>query len=410
MILLGILVVACTAGSLIPQGQTYAWYAEKYSERTAALIVATHLDDAFHSWWFILINAFLCINLIACNLVRLPSLIRRTKNYAKPDENPVVSAPYHEDINTAFTKMKMSGVKEMEKNGHRVLFSFKHRIGLWGAWVCHLGVLLLIVGYSLGQMTYKEYAVYGVPGDTLAVPGTSLAVTIDDFRIELREDDTVEQYTADITAFDLSKSSEGKSATISVNHPADLLGYRFYQNSTGWAANITILKNGEYFQSKVVCAGDYLPVQDKPELVIYFNAFYPDYQFIEGYGPSTRSGKVLNPAYLYSVYYMGQMLGMNVLSSEDVLTIDEYTVYFSEPQSYTLIQIKKDSFTWLAFVGALVIIAGLFLAFYIQPQKLWAVEEEDGSWTVKASCKKGDMLFRRQFETEIEGKNKDASY
>ena len=83
----------------------------------------------------------------------------------------------------------------------------------------------------------------------------------------------------------------------------------------------------------------------------------------------TASGVVRNPAYLYTVYYQGQILGMNVLVGDEPLTIDDYVVTFTEPQSYTLIQIKKDSFTWLAFVGGIVTLAGLFLAFYRFPAK-----------------------------------------
>ena len=78
IILLVIMAAACSVGSLVTQNQTYAWYAARYSERTAALIVALHLDDAFHSWYFILISAFLCLNLLLCNVIRLPSLIKRT--------------------------------------------------------------------------------------------------------------------------------------------------------------------------------------------------------------------------------------------------------------------------------------------------------------------------------------------
>lgn len=303
IILLVILAVVCSLGSLITQGQTYSWYASRYSERTAALIIALHLDDAFHSWWFILISSFLCINLVFCNIIRLPSLLKRP-------------------------------------------------IGYWGSWICHVGVLLLILGYGLGQMTYKEYTVYGVPGDMTAVSDASLAVSIDDFRITYNEDGSVEQYTSDITVYDLTRSDgRARSASISVNNPASINGLKFYQNSTGWAARVSIQKNGEDLQEKVVCAGDFLPVSDKQDLVIMFNSFYPD---VTGY--------------LYSVYYQGSILGMNILLPGEVLTIDEYTVTFSEPQTYTLIQIKRDSFTPLAFAGGLLVLAGLFTAFYLKPK------------------------------------------
>ena len=98
-------------------------------------------------------------------------------------------------------------------DGREALFASKHRVGLWGAWVCHLGILLLILGFGLGQMTQKLYTVYGVPGTTRPIGDTEKALTIDDFRVDLRPDDTVEQYTADITVRDLSEKG------IRSNHP-----------------------------------------------------------------------------------------------------------------------------------------------------------------------------------------------
>ena len=41
VILLGILAAACAASSFVTQGQTYAWYASRYSERKAAAKSAT---------------------------------------------------------------------------------------------------------------------------------------------------------------------------------------------------------------------------------------------------------------------------------------------------------------------------------------------------------------------------------
>ena len=109
IILLVILAIMCSIGSLVTQNQSYSWYAARYSERTAALIIALHLDDAFHSWYFILITAFLCINLLFCNIIRLPGLVKRTRNGG----------------------------------------TLRERLGIWGAWITHVGVLLLILGFGL---------------------------------------------------------------------------------------------------------------------------------------------------------------------------------------------------------------------------------------------------------------------
>ncbi len=408
IILLVILAAACSAASFIPQGQTFDWYSAQYSERTAALIKFLYLDDAYHSWWFALISAFLCLNLFACNLVRLPNLLRRFRKEADPLQKVIgLNAEGIQDPLAFFAALHLPGPKRAPgPEGEERLFSRRNIAGLWGAWVCHLGILLLIAGFALGQYTQKEYTVYGVPGQTKQIGDTAWFLTIDDFSVGLREDDTVSQYTANITVMeDPELSGRGgvrkESAEISVNHPATLFGMKYYQNSTGWAANVRITENGEDLQETVLCAGEYVPVENKPELVIYFNAFYPDYVKDENGMPSTASGQILNPAYLYTVYYKGSVLGMNVLLPEDELTIDDYTVTFSEPRNYTLIQIKKDSFTGLALAGGLLTMLGLLMALYLLPVKACAVRVGDGSWRVSASGPKGGVIFREQFERAV---------
>ena len=74
--LLVLLAAICAVSSTITQGLSYEAYAAQYGERTAGLIMALRLDDAFHSWWFMGLSAVLCINLLCCNLIRLPSLLR----------------------------------------------------------------------------------------------------------------------------------------------------------------------------------------------------------------------------------------------------------------------------------------------------------------------------------------------
>ena len=403
ILLLVILAAACSAGSFVTQGQSYSWYTQHYSERTAALILAFHLDDAYHSWWFLLINSFLCLNLLFCNVIRLPQLINRTKAQSSPPSSEHVAGLSEQNVKDpagVFHRLHMNPMKTADLEGREMLYSSRNIIGLWGAWICHLGILFLIAGFSLGQFTQQQESVYGVAGQTKPVGNSGLILTIDDFRIGLRDDDTVEQYTTDLTVHNL-KSGNTESASVSVNYPASLFGWKFYQNSTGWAELVTVTENGKPLQSEVLCAGEYLRISDKPDLVVYFNAFYPDYVLVPGSGPQTLSGQINNPATLYTVYYQEQILGMNVLMGEEELTIDEYTVVFSEPQNYTLIQAKKDSFTWLAFLGGIVTMIGLVLALYIQPARVWAVQDDSGTWTVFGSCPKGGVLFKEKFEEAV---------
>ena len=401
--LLLVLTLACSVGSVINQGQTYEYYAAAYGERAAGAIMALQLDDLFHSVWFILLSAFLCLNLILCNLIRLPSLLDLMKREQDPagslGSRGSVSLEGVGDPEGFFHAMGFRSIRTGQGEEGPWLFSVRNLAGLWGAWVCHLGILLLILGFGLGQATMEVYTIYGLPGDSAAIGETGAILSIDSFDVDLREDDTVEQYTAGIT---VRRPSDGKeeSAQISVNHPATLFGMKFFQNSTGWAADIHIKKSGEPLQDQVIYAGDYVPVSDMPDLVVYLNAFYPDYVNSPEGGPMTASSSLNNPAYLYSVYYRGQILGMNALLESEELTIDDYTVTFDNPRNYTLIQIKRDRFTLLALAGGLVVMLGLILAFYLQEARMWAVRGEDGTWTVYGACRKGGVLFGERFLEE----------
>ena len=399
---------ACAACSLIPQNQTAEWYTQRYSQRTAGLILALRLDDAFHSGWFIAITGFLCLNLLLCNVTRLPELIRRCRLQSRPEtalrQSGDVSVPGVADPLPAFGRLGMPRPAPCRtEDGREALFCARHSLGLWGAWVCHLGILLLILGFGLGQMTRQEYTVYGVPGQSRPVGDSGYAVSIDGFDVKRRENGSVEQYTTDLTVYDVAGSGgESRSARVSVNHPATLFGMRFYQNATGWAEQVDVYRDGRPLQQEVVCAGDYLPVKGKEDLVILLNAFYPDYVMTPGAGPSSASEALNNPATLYSVYYQGQMIGMNALMAGEELTIDEYTVTFSRTQPYTLIQAKRDRFIPLALAGGLVVLLGLALALYVQPSRAWAIREEDGTWTLYGASRKGGALFRERFLASVD--------
>lgn len=411
ILLLVLLALACAGASFLTQGQTYDWYAAAYSERAAGWIMALSLDDAFHSWWFLLVSGFLCLNLTLCSVLRLPALIRRTRAEADPAHalHTVADAEAEgvTDPEAVFARLRLPKPIKATTEGQEVLFASKNRVGLWGAWVCHIGILLLILGFALGQMTKTEYTVYGVPGQTRPIGDTGYRLTIDDFRIDLRPDDTVEQYTARVTVFrtpeDGTTATDEQTAEISVNNPAKLYGMTLYQNATGWAATVSVQKNGEPLQSEVVCAGEYLPIADKPDLVVFFHAFYPDYVYTPGAGPKTASARLNNPAYLYSIYFRGEVVGMNVLTGGETIRVDSYEIAFTEPQNYTLIQVKKDLFTPLALVGGLLTMLGLFLALYVLPERAWAVRTGD-AWTVYGASKKRGALYRDAFLRAAEGK------
>ena len=398
LLILFLLILACVAGSVIPQGEIEAWYAAAYPGRAGWLVLLLGLDDVFHCPWFVGLTLFLCVNLLGCNLLRFPALIRQTKSGYTLDRrlsgwDGTPEAVIPSEPEALFQRMGFRRVQKIQRDGGEYRYAVRNRLGAWGAWLTHLGMLIIIVGFALGQMFTVKYTVYGVPGQTKPVADTAYALTIDDFTTALREDETVVQYTSQLT---LTNTATGASHSgeASVNHPLSLFGMKLYQNSTGWAADVQIWKGEELLQHGVLCAGEHVPVKGQEDLVLAFNAFYPDYATDAAGSPITASSRLNNPAYLYTLYYQERVLGMNVLESNERITVEDYSIIFTNPRQYTLIQIKRDPFTWIAAIGGGIILLALYLAFYLRTEELWAVQLENGGWAIAGRSRKGSVLFR----------------
>lgn len=400
MLLLGVLALACVLGSVIPQGNAPDWYLSNYPQRTGALILGTWFDNVFHSAWFLVLTVILCCNLMLCNLLHLPQLIRRWKNAGDPEQigrgKPSVTVEGVADPEAAFQKLRFPKPAAAERDGRGFRAAVKGRAGIWGAWVCHLGILLLILGFTLGQTTKVEYTVYGVPGQTKAVGESGYSLRFDDFRAEWNESGTPSQFTTDFTMLD--PAGEAQTGTVSVNTPASAFGYKVFQNATGSAAKISVLVNGSVTQEEYLCTGDYLVIRDTP-VAIFFEGYDAEARFDDG---QTR------PVYDYSLYDMSTDSHSESrwqAEGEAAIRTSVYEVRFSDPRDYTLLQLKQDNYTWLALLGGLITMLGLILAFYLQPRQLWAVENEDGSWTLHGYSRKGGALFADQVRNQLSAGN-----
>ena len=287
----------------------------------------------FRRWWVLAIAAVLCLNLILCSLRRLPAAV---SNYRRAE---------------------------------------KRRIGAIGSWLCHLGMILVIAGFAAGDFLSEEYALYGIPGSMQPVGDTGLWLRIDGFDVQLREDYTVEQYVADLTVSD--GSGKETSGQASVNHPMAAFGYDLFQDSMGWANTIEIYKDGEFQRSDVVCVGEAAWPDDRPELKLLFNKFYPDAAVDEKGQYYSATPLLRDPRSLFTVYYNGEIKGMDYAAMNVPVRVNEYAFVFRDPTEYTLIVIRRDPTEILVGIAAAIMLAGIFLAFYWRPVYAAAGEEKE---------------------------------
>lgn len=401
IILLIVVAAACVIGSLVPQGAMFEQYRDSYAERTAAFILAFRLDDVFHSWWFITLTALLCLSVLLCNLSRVRALILLTRNAKDPAraivEAPTASASGVTDPAPVMKRMRFYRPIQTAVDGKEVLFGYRNRLGFWGAWICHIGIVLIVLGYALGQMTLFSAEVYGTPGQTKPIENTQYNVTIDGFTTQRNETGFIEQYVTALTVKN-TQTGEAQSGTSSVNHPAVLEGYKFYQTASGDAVRVTISEDGVPFESADLCVGEELTIDFLPGFSLFLNAYEPDH---------TGS-----PAYQILFFYNGQHMevGKNYFAPGAVIDLNPFAITLSDPIEYTLLRVKKDSFAWLVLIGGILTSLGLFFALYVVPETLWAVQDEDGTWTVNGRSKKLAPLFREQFDRAVQKtEGKEAS-
>ena len=280
------------------------------------------------------------------------------------------------------------------EDGKEVLAAGKNSVGVWGAWICHVGILLLIAGFALGQMTQKENVVWGIPGETKDLPETGLQVTIEDFRTETREDGSVGQYVTDITVTD-PDTGKTEKASVSVNHPAAFGGFRLYQNNTGPAAEAVVEKNGQETQRKTLLpqqgmAESVLGLEDQPEYAFYF----------AGIRTMAEEGQEERTLWFFDLYREGVLQQNYYFFGEGTVDLGETRVTFN-PRSFTLLVARQDRFEILALAGGLIMMAGLLTAFCLQPKTLWAVRGEGGKWILRGRCRKGQALMAEQLEEAV---------
>lgn len=326
-ILLFLIIACCIAGSVIPQGETLGAYMRLYGEGPGSLIFGLGFGNIFECPLFVVLTALLSFNLVLCSISRFPSLLKRSRLLK-------------------------------EKNGH-------FPIGIYGSWITHLGILFLIIGFAAGRILSEEYTLYGIAGSTQPIEDTGMTLTIDSFDVDLRDDFTVEQYTAGITVTDQSGRKE--SGFASVNHPLNAFGYSFYQDSTGWASYVDIYKKDTLLGSDLLCVGEYTGTDEMPGLVCQLYNFYPDLATDADGKYYSRTPLLNNPSLLYAIYFNNRMIDMNMVKEGALIPVNEFSFAFRDPTEYTLLVIKRDPTIPFVAAAALLILAGLFISFYIKP-------------------------------------------
>ncbi len=402
ILLLIVLSLFCVAGSLIPQKLASGQYQSLYGQPWADIITTLRLDRVFTAPWFLAGTALIILNLSLCSIRRFPQLLRQHKQgftLAKRLQADDATARFllekgEKKPEILFQKL---GFRSPARNDLGQLYAARHRLGIWGAWLSHLAILVIIAGFALGQVFLYDRYFSAVPGSSHQLEDIGLKVYVDDFQISRREDFSAIQYTASLRA-EHAATGDVVTGQAQVNHPMAAFGYQLFQNATGWAVTCRGYEDGKPVREQVLYPGDEMNLGDTG-ISLQFNTLYPDYVRTRE-GPGTRSPLPNNPAALFTLRFEGKLVDMNLAGMGYDIKVGEHRFVLDHPQEYTLIQVVRDPAMGLVAFGGALILLGLTMAFYLRPEELYLLPDDKGIMLLGRSPK-GSVLYADKIKNTL---------
>ena len=268
IVLLSLIAFFALIGTLVPQREAAVEFAERLSPTLLAFLQKMQIFDLYHSVWFILLSVFLAVNLLICSLDRFPMAWRRFRMRHAPDNDEAfkdlpeenafqaaVDVQKAAEAASALLKKKYRSLGRKDEAKRIFLCAQKGRFSLFGVYIVHLSILMLIAGAVIGAFFGIEAYVNIGEGETvssvqlrsndqtLALP---FSVRCDKFIVEFYDTGMPKTYQSNL-AF-IKDKQVVKSGSLLVNHPIDFEGYNFYQSSyareAGDKATIALVRDG----------------------------------------------------------------------------------------------------------------------------------------------------------------------
>lgn len=444
IVLFIILAITSIFGTFIEQRGSIETYMMTYGEFWGRFIIAADLDDMYYSWWFVTLLCTMVVHIIVCTFERFPpkwkSLLRHDKHFnaltpgrAHCSEEIKATGSYDTVKQEVYDFFKKKKYKLTQYDSDKVvedesstkksgLYGFKGKSGRLGSDVIHISILIILAGALLDSFTgYKDYRNLNV-GDTLEVPDSSYAISLDDFWLEYYDTGQIKQYKSVITVTE--DGDPVLTKTIWVNEPLFYKGIRFYQSSYGqsWskikAAEMTLID----FETKEAVAtiepfellwGETREVPGT-DFSIKIVGYVSDFAFDEQTGtvfsksaeadnPAVelaflRDGKVIDKRWVFHTFYPGIY--------PEGISGTEFDVLFSgyKPIPFSGLSLNKSPGTNMVWVGTLIMGVGFYMAFFILYRRMWIyISEKDGVVSVHVGglINKNKLGFERDFNKLI---------
>ena len=419
------LAITSIIGTVIPQGESLQFYLERYGPNLFNIIRWLHLDNTYHSWWYLALLGLFSINLLVCISRRLPYTIElvkrdnldvdRAKLKKMPHRaswhiNPGLDEALRSRLIHLFSKFVGGKRRERElEDGSRLFLVEKGKWSYWGLYGLHFSLLLIFAGAIVGN-------IFGFGGNVMIAEGESVdhifdsshdnkiplgfSVRCDKFVVEFYDNGAPKLFRSDLTIIENGKEVLKKE--ILVNSPLSYKGVRFYQSSYQAIPTVDMKLIRSDGKERALSIPTYRKIALPEEhLELGIMQFIPNIHGV----PAIRLW-IGNPDGGSETFW--------VLKGRDAEFKNEGHIYKIvlegiENRYMTGLQVKKDPGVPLVYLGCLGLILGIFVAFWVPHRRWWLmISPLKGSTEVilAGQTNKNKAGFRKEFE-ELKNKLDD---
>lgn len=366
IVLLSLIALYIVIGTLLPQHSAPEWYMERYPS-LGSLILALSLDSAYSSVLFITLVALFAINLTICTLLSLPAQLKQMEHAYFPASTREEQVIETDDEQAVRSLLRSRRFNIDESKGDGTIRASKFRWGVLGATITHIGLLILFVGGTIGNMTASETMVNLLPGNESRFDKEGFTIRLDDFKMTFDEQGSVRQYISSVTLID--DDGTRRKTNLWVNNPLHHNGLGFYQASFGWTGNlrITDTEHGEVVAQGLLRSGrTYFHQQS--HLTVYLYGYYPEMAVGHDQQPVSVSNRERNPYYAVILYEFGNPIGSYIIAPGEPIVHKDLSITFTHAVAYTGLLVRSDPSYPIVLTGFLVILLGMFVSFYCYPR------------------------------------------
>jgi cytochrome c biogenesis protein len=427
MFLLITLAIISIIGTVIPQGAPSPEYLQTITQNKLKLYQALGFFDMYHSWWFILLLYLLAVNLISCSIKRLPhiwktitqpitimdsglekTLANLTTIKLRGDAGTIT------DRVTAVLKAEFADPVVTETDGAFHLFAQKTPWSRLAVYAVHLSVLVIFIGAIIGSL-------FGYKGFVNIPEGQSVgkfmsrsekeidlgfAVRCEKFSVSYYDTGAPKEFKSILTVLENGQPVPGYNRVpVIVNDPLTYKGITFYQSSYGKLGEHEFTfsdPDGRNPQPLRIKSGGSAKLPDGSGICLQHTT--PD---ISRFMP-----RLSGPAAQVEVHLAnGENKSFIVFANNPALnrmnlpyTGGKLLQYRGgEEFMYTGLQVAKDPGVWVVWAGCLLMVAGIYVAFFMSHRRIW-VRVENGTVTIGGNASKnqgGFQLFMEQLVTKL---------